>query len=198
MESIGLPVHNTQQKIVDLETGERELSVGEDGELIIRGPQVMQGYWKAPEETAQVLRNGWLFTGDVGHIDTDGYAYLVDRKKDMIKYKGFGVAPAELEALLREHPAIMDAAVIGIPDEKAGERIKGFVVLRQGYSVSPEEILGFANKQLASYKHLHYIECLDALPQTTSGKILMRELKAREQVLRQKRLGQSDREIHHQ
>lgn len=116
----------------------------------------------------------------------------------MIKYKGFGVAPAELEALLREHPAIMDAAVIGIPDEKAGERIKGFVVLHQGYSVFPEEILGFANKQLASYKHLHYIECLDALPQTTSGKILRRELKAREQVLRQKRLGQSDREIHHQ
>jgi len=108
----------------------------------------------------------------------------------MIKYKGFGVAPAELEALLREHPAIMDAAVIGIPDEKAGERIKGFVVLRQGHSVSPEEILAFANKKLASYKHLHGIECLDALPQTAFGKILRRDLKAREQALRQERHGQ--------
>lgn len=189
-ESIGLPIQNTEQKIVDLETGERELPVGEDGELIVRGPQVMKGYWKAPEETAHALRDGWLYTGDIGHIDVDGYTYLVDRKKDMIKYKGFAVAPAELEAILREHPAVMNAVVIGIPDEKAGERIKGFVVLRHGHRVSPEEILAFANQELASYKHLQSIECLDTLPQTASGKMLRRNLKAREQALRQERLGQ--------
>jgi long-chain acyl-CoA synthetase len=177
LESIGLPAHNTEQKIVDPETGERELPVGEDGELIIRGPQVMKGYWKAPEETAHALRDGWLYTGDIGHIDADGYTYIVDRKKEMIKYKGFSVAPAELEALLLEHPAIMDAAVIGIPDDEAGEIIKGFVVLRKGHSVSSEEILAFTNGKLAGYKRLRFIEFIDAIPKTASGKILRRDLK---------------------
>jgi long-chain acyl-CoA synthetase len=180
MDSIGLPVHNTQQKIVDIETGERELPVGEDGELIIRGPQVMKGYWKAPQETERVLRNGWLYTGDVGHIDADGYTHIVDRKKEMIKYKGFGVAPAELEALLLEHPAIMDAAVIGIPDDEAGELIKGVVVLRTGHNTPSEEILAFMNGKLAGYKRLHFIEFIDAIPKTASGKILRRELKERD------------------
>ncbi|HEY4033464.1 MAG TPA: AMP-binding protein, partial [Ktedonobacteraceae bacterium] len=177
LESIGLPAHNTEQKIVDPETGKRELPVGEDGELIIRGPQVMKGYWKAPEETAHALRDGWLYTGDIGHIDADGYTYIVDRKKEMIKYKGFSVAPAELEALLLEHPAIMDAAVIGIPDDEAGEIIKGFVVLRKGHSVSSEEILAFTNGKLAGYKRLRFIEFIDAIPKTASGKILRRDLK---------------------
>jgi len=180
MDSGGLPVHNTQQKIVDIETGERELPVGEDGEIIIRGPQVMKGYWKAPEETERVLRNGWLYTGDIGHIDADGYIYIVDRKKEMIKYKGFGVAPAELEALLLEHPAVTDAAVIGIPDDEAGELIKGFVVLHKGYNTPSEEILAFMSGKLAGYKHLHFIEFIDAIPKTASGKILRRELRDRE------------------
>jgi len=180
MDSIGLPVHNTQQKIVDIETGERELPVGENGELIIRGPQVMKGYWKAPEETERVLRNGWLYTGDVGHIDADGYTSIVNRKKEMIKYKGFGVAPAELEALLLEHPAVMDTAVIGIPDDEAGELIKGFVVLRKGHNTPSEEILAFMNGKLAGYKRLHFIEFIDAIPKTASGKILRRELRDRE------------------
>lgn len=180
--SVGLPTHNTEQKIVDIETGERELPLGEDGELIIRGPQVMQGYWKAPEATAQSLRNGWLYTGDIGHLDEDGYAYIVDRKKEMIKYKGFGIAPAEIEALLMEHPAIMDSAVIGLPDKEAGEVPKGFVVLRAGHTVTPEEIIAFTNGKLAGYKKIHYVEIVTSIPKNASGKILRRELKDREQT----------------
>jgi long-chain acyl-CoA synthetase len=184
LDSVGLPVHNTEQKIVDIETGERELPVGEDGEIIIRGPQVMLGYWKAPEETARALRNGWLYTGDIGHVDADGYTYIVDRKKEMIKYKGFGIAPAELESLLMEHPAVMDSAVIGIPDDEAGELPKGFVVLRPGHSATEEELIAFVNGRLAGYKKLHYVEFIDAIPKVPSGKILRRELKEREKALR--------------
>src|SRR5436190_21574426 len=165
LDSVGMPVHNTEQKIVDIETGERELPVGEDGEIIIRGPQIMQGYWKAPEETARALRNGWLYTGDIGHVDPDGYTFIVDRKKEMIKYKGFGIAPAELESLLMEHPAVMDSAVIGISDAEAGELPKGFVVIRKGYEqVTTDEILAFANGKLAGYKKIHLIEFIDAIP----------------------------------
>ncbi len=184
LDSVGMPVHNTAQKIVDIETGERELPPGEDGEIIIRGPQIMQGYWKAPEETANALRNGWLYTGDIGHVDADGYTYIVDRKKEMIKYKGFGIAPAELESLLMEHPAIMDSAVIGVPDDEAGEVPKGFVVLRKGFDVTPDEIIAFANGKLAGYKKIHYVEFIDAIPKVASGKILRRELKEREKALR--------------
>jgi long-chain acyl-CoA synthetase len=184
LDSVGMPVHNTAQKIVDIETGERELPAGEDGEIIIRGPQIMQGYWKAPEETARALRDGWLYTGDIGHVDADGYTYIVDRKKEMIKYKGFGIAPAELESLLLEHPAVMDAAVIGIPDDEAGELPKGFVVIRQDHAVATEDILAFANGKLAGYKKLYAIEFIDAIPKVASGKILRRELKELERSRR--------------
>ena len=124
----GLPCNDTEQKIVDLETGERELPVGEIGEVIVRGPQVMLGYWNAPESTAAALRNGWLYTGDIGRLDAQGYLTITDRKKEMIKYKGFGIAPAEIEALLFEHPGVADCAVIGKPDNEAGEVPKAFVV----------------------------------------------------------------------
>ncbi len=184
IESVGMPVNNTEQKIVDIETGEREMPIGEDGEIIIRGPQTMQGYWKAPEETANALRNGWLYTGDIGHVDTEGYTYIVDRKKEMIKYKGFGVAPAEIEALLLEHLAVLDSAVIGVPDDEAGEVPKGFVVVRPGHSVTGEELIAFVNGKLAGYKKLHYVEFIDAIPKVPSGKILRRELKERERALR--------------
>ncbi len=182
LESVGLLAHNTEQKIVDIETGERELPVGEDGEIIVRGPQVMLGYWKAPEETARALRNGWLYTGDIGHVDADGYTYIVDRKKEMIKYKAFSIAPAELESLLLEHPAVMDAAVIGVPNEETGEVPKGFVVVRPGSSVTAEELLTFVNSKVASYKKVHEMAFVDAIPKTASGKILRRELKEREKV----------------
>src|SRR5712691_403868 len=184
IDSVGMPVHNTEQKIVDIETGERELPVGEDGEIVIRGPQIMQGYWKAPEETARALRDGWLYTGDIGHVDAEGYTYIVDRKKEMIKYKGFGIAPAELESLLMEHPAVMDSAVIGIPDDEAGELPKGYVVIRKGFEVTPDDILTFANGKLAGYKKIHQVEFIDAIPKVASGKILRRELKEMERARR--------------
>lgn len=183
-DSVGMPVHNTEQKIVDLETGERELPVGEDGEIIVRGPQIMQGYWKAPESTAQSLRNGWLYTGDIGHVDAEGHTYIVDRKKEMIKYKGFGIAPAEIEALLMEHPAVMDSAVIGVPDDEAGELPKGFVVLRSDQTATSEEIIAFANGKLAGYKKVHFVEIVQAIPKTASGKILRRDLKEMERAKR--------------
>ena len=180
--SVGLPVHNTEQKIVDIETGTREMPQGEQGELIIRGPQVMQGYWNAPEETARALRNGWLYTGDIAYIDSEGYTYVVDRKKEMIKYKGFGIAPAEIEALLLEHTDVLEAAVIGIPDEEAGQLVKGLVVLRPGTATTPIDILTFANGKLAGYKRIHAVEAIDSIPKTASGKILRRELSEREKA----------------
>jgi acyl-CoA synthetase (AMP-forming)/AMP-acid ligase II len=184
MDSAGLPMNNTEQKIVDIETGKHELPTGEDGEIIIRGPQVMLGYWKAPEETAHTLRNGWIHTGDIGHLDADGYLYIVDRKKDMIKYKGFSIAPAELEAVLVEHPAVMETAVVGVPDEEAGEIPKAFVVLQGdiSYSVTSEELITYVNGKLTGYKKLHEVEFVENLPKIPSGKILRRELKELERV----------------
>ena len=184
MGSAGLPMNNTEQKIVDIETGERELPVGEDGEIIIRGPQVMLGYWGDPEETAITLRNGWIHTGDIGHLDSEGYLYIVDRKKDMIKYKGFSIAPAELEAVLVEHPAVQESAVVGVPDEEAGEIPKAFVILYGGTSssVTEVELIAFVNGKLTGYKKLHEVEFVESLPKLPSGKILRRELKELERA----------------
>lgn len=182
LETIGLPVHDTEQKIVDIETGERELGFGEIGELIIRGPQTMQGYWKAPEATEVTIRNGWLFTGDIGWMDEKGYVVLQDRKKEMIKFKGFGIAPAEIEALLFEHPAVADVAVIGKPDDEAGEIPKAYVVLKKNEDISSEDLLAFANGKLAKYKSLGEIEFIEAIPKTASGKILRRILKEQERL----------------
>ena len=184
VDSAGLPMNNTEQKIVDIETGEHELPVGEDGEIIIRGPQVMLGYWGDPEETALTLRDGWLHTGDIGHLDTEGYLYIVDRKKDMIKYKGFSIAPAELEAVLVEHAAVQESAVVGVPDEEAGEIPKAFVVLHgnASYSVTDEELITFVNGKLTGYKKLHEVEFVETLPKLPSGKILRRELKELERA----------------
>jgi len=175
----GLPVNDTEQKVVDLETGERELPPGEVGEIIVRGPQVMLGYWNAPEATAAALRNGWLYTGDIGRIDEAGYLTITDRKKEMIKYKGFGIAPAEIEALLFEHPGVADCAVIGKPDPEAGEVPKAFVV-RKDPALTAEALLDWARGRLAGYKTLHEIALVDAIPKTASGKILRRVLKEEE------------------
>jgi len=181
VETIGLPIHDTQQKIVDIETGQIELGVGEEGELIVQGPQVMQGYWKAPEATAEALRDGWLYTGDIGWRDEEGYVTITDRKKELIKYKGFSVAPAQLEALLLEHPAVADVAVIARPDEEADEVPKAFVVLRTGYEQqSAEELMAWANGKLATYKNVREIEFIDSIPRNPSGKILRRVLKDQE------------------
>lgn len=181
VETIGLPIHDTKQKIVDIETGQIELGVGEEGELIVQGPQVMQGYWKAPEATAEALRNGWLYTGDIGWRDEEGYVTVTDRKKEMIKYKGFSVAPAQIEALLLEHPAVADAAVIAKPSEEAGEVPKAFVVLKTSYeNQGADELMAWVNGKLATYKNVREIEFITAIPRNPSGKILRRILKEQE------------------
>ena len=183
IDSCGLPAHDTEHKVVDVETGERILPAGEVGEICIRGPQVMQGYWKAPEASAETLRDGWLYTGDIGSVDEHGYTFIRDRKKEMIKYNGFGVAPAEIEALLLEHPGVADVAVIGKPDAEAGEVPKAFVVRRAtAAALTADELLAFARGRLATYKTLHEIEFIDAIPKNPSGKILRRILKERERA----------------
>jgi long-chain acyl-CoA synthetase len=178
-ETIGVAVSDLEDRIVDIETGERTLGPDEVGELIVRGPQVMQGYWHAPEETARALRGDWLYTGDVARRDARGYVTIVDRKKEMIKYKGFGIAPAELEAALFEHPAVADCAVIGKPDTEAGEIPMAFVVVRAGAALAGEELLGFIAGRLAGYKRIREVEFVDAIPKNPSGKILRRVLKER-------------------
>ncbi len=182
VETIGLPIHDTKQRIVDIESGEIELEVGEEGELLVQGPQVMLGYWRAEEATAATLRNGWLHTGDIGWRDEQGYVTVTDRKKEMIKYKGFSIAPAQIEALLLEHPAVHDAAVIAKTNEEAGEIPKAFVVLREGHEQQqPDELVAWVNSKMATYKHIREIEYTDSIPRNPSGKILRRVLKEREQ-----------------
>jgi len=177
LESVGVPVADTEQRVVDLETGERTLAAGETGEIVIRGPQVMQGYWNAPEETARTLRDGWLYTGDIGRIDEGGNTFLVDRKKEMIKYRAFSIAPAELEAALLEHPDIADCAVIGVPDDEAGEVPRAFVVPRKGCTLDHTALAEFFSTRLAGYKMIRQWRITDAIPRTPSGKILRRTLK---------------------
>jgi len=176
LDSVGLSVANQEQKVVDPETGEREMEPGELGELIVKGPHVMQGYWKAPEETARAIRDGWLYTGDIARMDADGYVYIVDRKKEMIKYKGFSVAPAEVEAALFEHEAVADCAVIGKPDAESGEIPKALVVLRPGLRLEPEMLMEFVGSRLAGYKRVREVEFVLAIPKTASGKVLRRVL----------------------
>lgn len=178
LASGGTVVSDTEQRVVDLETGERMLGPGEVGEICVRGPQVMRGYWQAEDETARVLRAGWYHTGDVGYVDEHGYVFIVDRAKEMIKYKAFGIAPAELEGVLLEHPAVRDAAVIGWPDTEAGEIPRAFVALREGQSLAPEDVMAFVNARVANYKAVRRLEFVEAIPKTASGKILRRQLKA--------------------
>ena len=178
--SIGLPWPNTDAKIMDMETGERELAPGETGELAVKGPQVMKGYWKMPEESAAVLRNGWLLTGDIGKMDEDGYFYITDRKKDLIKYKGYSVYPREIEDVIYEHPAVKLCAVIGKLDPVAGEIPKAFIVLKEGKTTTAEEIKEFVNSKVAPYKAVREVEFRTELPMTLVGKVLRRVLQEEE------------------
>jgi 4-coumarate--CoA ligase len=175
--SIGLTISNTEVRVVDPETGD-DLGIDEDGELWIRGPQRMKGYLNNPEATAITIdEDGWLHTGDIGHVDSDGHFYIVDRLKELIKYKGFQVPPAELEALLLTHPGIADAAVIGVPDEEAGEVPKAFVVMKPGAEATEDDIKAFVADAVAGYKQLRIVEFIDSIPKSASGKILRRELR---------------------
>ena len=176
LDAVGLAVPNQEQKIVDLESGEREVGIGEVGELLVKGPHVMRGYWRAPEETNRTIRDGWLATGDMARMDHEGYVYIVDRKKEMIKYKGFSVAPAEVEAVIFQHPSVADCAVIGKPDAEAGEIPKALVILRMGEALTPEALIEFVEGRIAGYKKVREVEFVAAIPKTASGKILRRLL----------------------
>jgi long-chain acyl-CoA synthetase len=181
--SIGLPLPDTDMTIVDVDTGEGEMSIGEIGEIIVRGPQVMKGYYKMPTETANALRigpdgqSGWFYTGDIGYMDEDGYFHIVDRKKDMIIAGGYNIYPADVEAVLFEHPKVKEAAVIGVADEKRGESVKAFVVLKEGETATEEELIAFCRENLAVYKAPRIIEFRDDLPKSMVGKVLRRELR---------------------
>jgi len=172
--SVGVPAPNTECKVVDLATGEA-VGPGEKGEVCVRGPQIMKGYLNKPEATAQTIDlENWLHTGDIGYYDEDGHFFIVDRAKELIKYKGFQVPPAELEALLLTHPSVADAAVIPYPDEEAGEVPKGIIVLR--HPTEPEEIMEFVAERVAPHKRIRHLEFVDKIPKSPSGKILRRVL----------------------
>jgi long-chain acyl-CoA synthetase len=163
-------------KIVD-ESG-NELPDGEVGEILIRGPNVMKGYWRRPEETERTIRDGWLHSGDLGRRDADGYFYVVDRKKDLIIRGGYNVFPREVEEVLYEHPDVVEAAVVSVPDQQLGEEIGAAIVLRQGSEASAEDLKVHVKSQLAAYKYPRQVWFLDELPKGPTGKILKREIRA--------------------
>ncbi|GBD93455.1 long-chain-fatty-acid--CoA ligase [bacterium BMS3Abin05] len=173
--SIGIPMSDTEVSIRDSDS-HKELPLGEIGELAAKGPQVMKEYWNNPEETAQVLRDGWLYTGDMSKADEDGYFYIVDRKKDMIIASGFNIYPREVEEVLFQHPKIMEAAVVGVPHEYRGETVKAFVILKEGETATEEEIIDFCAERLAKYKVPKMVEFRKDLPKSMIGKVLRRVL----------------------
>jgi acyl-CoA synthetase (AMP-forming)/AMP-acid ligase II len=176
--SIGQPLALTDCRILD--ANENEVAPGEQGELVMRGPQFMLGYWKEPRATAAVLRDGWYFSGDIVRTDADNFYYVLDRRKEMIKYKGFPVAPAEVEAVLLEHPAVRDCGVVAKPDDDAGEIPCAFVIVRDGFTPSAsleKQLCEFVADRLAHHKQPREIRFVEAVPRTPSGKILRRELR---------------------
>ena len=184
--SIGLPFPDTDCQIVSLETGEGPLPAGEAGELCIKGPQVMKGYWNNPDETAQCLRGEWLYTGDIAKMDEEGYHYIVDRKKDMIIIGGFNVYPRDIDEVLFKHPKVKDAVAVGIPDAYRGETVKAYVVLKDGETAKEEEIIAFCRENLAKYKVPSMVEFREDLPKTMIGKVLRKALREEEMRKQQK------------
>ncbi len=179
--SIGVPIIGTDAKIVDLENPTQELGLDEVGELMVKGPQVMQGYWDDPAETTEAMIDGWLRTGDIARMDPEGYFYIVDRKKDLILSAGYNVYPREVEEVLYQHPKVLEAAVIGLPDGLRGEKIAAYLVLKPGETATPAEIRSFCRERLAPYKQPRTVTFQDSLPKTLAGKVLRRKL--REEVL---------------
>ncbi len=182
--SIGVPLPDTEARIVDMELGSVPMPPGKVGELVLRGPQVMKGYWNCPDETANTLRNGWLYTGDIAVMDEDGYFSIVDRKKDMIIVGGYNVAPREIDEVLYEHPKVKEAVTVGVPHPSRGETIKAYVVLKDGVTAEKSEIISWCRQRLANFKVPRQVEFRDELPKTLVGKILRRTLRA-EEVARQ-------------
>ncbi len=178
--SIGIPVTSTEFKIVDVDDYTKELGINEEGELCVKGPQIMKGYWKKPEETAYALRDGWMLTGDIAKMDEDGFFYIVQRKKDMIIVSGFKVFPNEVEDVLFGHPAVLEVCAVGKPHPYRGEAVKAYVVRKAGATPTAEELIAFCTERLAKFKIPAEIEFIDALPKTAVGKILRRELREKE------------------
>ncbi len=175
--SVGIPAPDVEVRIVDPDVGDRELPAGEVGEVTMRAPNVMTGYWEAPDETAQVLRNGWVYTGDLGYMDEDGYLFIVDRKKDLMKPSGFQVWPREVEEAIAAHPSVVEVAVAGITDSRNVEAVKAWVVLKKGTATDSEGIRTFCRERLAPYKVPKYVEFREALPKSGIGKVLRRALR---------------------
>ncbi|MEB1807551.1 MAG: long-chain fatty acid--CoA ligase [Bacillaceae bacterium] len=179
--SIGIPLPSTDAKVVRVtENGFEEAPVGEVGELIIKGPQVMKGYWKKPEATAETIKDGWLYTGDLARMDEDGYFYIVDRKKDMIIASGYNIYPREIEEVLYQHPDVQEVIVLGIPDPYRGETVKAYVTLKGGSTLTEEDLIKFSQSYLAAYKVPKFIEFRDELPKSAVGKLLKRKLRDEE------------------
>ncbi len=174
--AMGIPLPNIDCRIVDVEDSSRILPPCETGEIIMKGPNIMAGYWQMPDETAHVLRDGWLYTGDIAHMDEDGYFYIVDRKKDMIIAGGYNVYPREIEEVLMQHPGVAEVGVAGIPDERRGETVMAWVVKQPGDRTTEAELIEWSKSQLAAYKYPRFIEFRDELPKSAVGKILKREL----------------------
>ena len=174
--AVGIPLPDVEIRVVDAETGKEEMAAGQVGELLMRAPQMMKGYWEKPSETAATIRDGWLFTGDLGYLDEDGYMFVVDRKKDVIKPGGFQVWPREVEEVIASHPAVSEVGVAGVADAYQGEAVKAWVVLRAGESATADELQGYCREKLAAYKVPKHIEFRSSLPKSTVGKILRREL----------------------
>ena len=179
--SIGIPFPDTDVKLVDLENGIEEVPKGEPGELIIKSPLIMQGYWNNPEETAGQLKDGWLYTGDVVVQDEDDYFAIVDRKKDMIIAGGYNVYPREIDEVLFEHPNILEACCIGVPHEKRGEAVKAFVILKEGKEMTEREVIDYCDSKLAKYKLPTQVEFRQELPKSNVGKILRKDLRTQEE-----------------
>jgi long-chain acyl-CoA synthetase len=177
---VGVPLPDTDVKIVSIDDPEKELPPGEPGELVIKGPQIMMGYYKRPEETADVLKDGWFYTGDISMLDDDGYLSIVDRKKDMIIAGGYNIYPLELDDVLMGHPKILEACTIGVPDEYRGETVKAFIVTREEETLNQEEVTQYCKENLAAYKVPKMFEFIDELPKSAVGKVLRRKLKEME------------------
>jgi len=178
--TVGLPIPDTDVKIVSIDDPEKELPPGEPGEMVIKGPQIMMGYYKRPEETAQVLKEGWFYSGDIGVFDDDGYLSIVDRKKDIIIAGGYNIYPLELDDVLMAHPKILEACTIGVPDEYRGETVKAFIVAKEGETLMEEEVTQYCKEKLAAYKVPKIYEFIDELPKSAVGKVLRRKLKEME------------------
>jgi long-chain acyl-CoA synthetase len=184
--SIGVPFPDNDVRLVDIENGIEDVKQGERGEIIMKGPLVMQGYYNNPAETANQLRDGWLHTGDIAQMDEDGYIFIVDRKKDMIIAGGFNIYPRDIDEVLYQHPKVSEAVSVGIPDEYRGETVKAYVVLKPGQTATEQEIIEFCKQKLAAYKVPKLIEFREALPKSAVGKILRKILRDEEMAKKKK------------